>query len=484
MRSVALTTLVVVALVSSSQAMAQANLHDSVGTYQGLLDLVRDSANQWSGRLLGYATYLFWSLTTISLVWKMGQLVIRQAEFAELAAELLRFIIVTGVFYTLMVFSVDIASAVINSFRQAGASAAGLGGTGLRPGDLFGLGVELAKTLTFPTINPALALHSALSGLIILVCFAFIAAFMGITLIEAYVVINISVFLMGFGGSEWTRDYALAMWRGSFAVGVKLMVLTLIVGIVMASSREWQRLYTQDDTSTFVILGVAFVAAYMCKSVPDMMASLITGVSPGGGGIIGGMAAAGMAFGAGVAAYAASQMGTGGVLGGIGQQIGGVADMLKGSGGPQGGASRGAPSFMSSGGGSGQGSSYAGPTPRVGGGGSGSSPSPSSGPSQPSPSPSSPQPNSSPSTGRTSMAHTVAEAGAKIIGTTTSIAMPGAEGSESLSVGPPPTPPNFDEVPDSAKTPENIIRPANPQEMPDIDTMEGLQEALNNRGKP
>ena len=97
------------------------------------------------------------------------------------------------------------------------------------------------------------------------------------------------------------------------------------------------------------------------------------------------------------------------------------------------------------------------------------------------------------------MAHAAAEMGIKTFGTAASIAVPGMEGAESLSVGPPPLPP---EVPDlggmseSLQTPENIIRPvsdapasgepvAEPMETAPkaIDTMADLQNALNNRGK-
>jgi hypothetical protein len=84
------------------------------------------------------------------------------------------------------------------------------------------------------------------------------------------------------------------------------------------------------------------------------------------------------------------------------------------------------------------------------------------------------------------MAHAAAEMGIKTFGTASSIAVPGMEGAESLSVGPPPSPPDLDGV-SVSDTPENIIRPAanSPVEQaPAVDTMSSLQEALNNRGKP
>jgi hypothetical protein len=97
------------------------------------------------------------------------------------------------------------------------------------------------------------------------------------------------------------------------------------------------------------------------------------------------------------------------------------------------------------------------------------------------------------------MAHAAAEMGIKTFGTAASIAVPGMEGSESLSVGPPPSPPGVPDLggaSESLETPDNIIRPASaepgsvgpvtePMEAAPkaFDTMADLQNALNNRGK-
>ncbi|MDT9146069.1 type IV secretion system protein, partial [Escherichia coli] len=83
------------------------------------------------------------------------------------------------------------AKAIVDSFRIAGASAAGLGTTGLRPGDMFGTAVELAHTINqAETWNPLSAVAIAVSALVVLLCFAFISALMFVTLVESYIVIN------------------------------------------------------------------------------------------------------------------------------------------------------------------------------------------------------------------------------------------------------------------------------------------------------
>ncbi|KGK65907.1 P-type conjugative transfer protein TrbL [Xanthomonas citri] len=288
--------LLLASFLVSTDAIAATNLHDPSGSFTGLLDLVKNSASQWDGKLKGYAERLFWMLALIQFIWTFMPLVFKQADFGEIVGELLRFIMVIGFFWALLQFASEWAEAVVKSFRQAGASAAGLGETAIRPGDIFGTAIELANTIgDVETWNPLTAFMVALAGVLVLLCFAFIAAFMGLTIIESYVVINASVLFMGFGASQWTREYAMAIVRYAVSVGAKLFVLTLIVGLITDSAKQWQAAYNHDDASMWTMIGLAFACAYFAKTIPELVAGMISGVSAGGGSSIGGMAAAGAA---------------------------------------------------------------------------------------------------------------------------------------------------------------------------------------------
>ena len=339
----------VVLLLLASFAFASnasaADLHDPSGSFTGLLDLVKNSAAQWDGKLRGYAKTLFWLLASIQFVWTFMPLVFRQADFGEIVGELIRFILVIGFFYALLLFSAEWADKVVDSFRTAGASAAGLGTSQIRPGDIFGPSIELANTIgDVETWNPLTATMVALAGLLVLLCFAFIAAFMGLTIIESYVVINASVLFMGFGASQWTREYALAIVRYAVSVGAKLFVLTLIVGLIVDSAKTWQAAYNHDDASMWTMVGLALVCAYLAKTIPELVAGMISGTSMGGGSAIGGMAAAGAAGAAaaiatiataGAAAPAAAgalgAAGSGGAAGAGGLGGGGLAAAINSS---------------------------------------------------------------------------------------------------------------------------------------------------------
>jgi type IV secretion system protein TrbL len=294
---------------SSAMAAEPANLHNPSQSFTGLLDLVRQSAETWDGKLRGYAKTLFWLLASIQFIWTFFPLVFKQADFGEIVGELIRFIMVIGFFYALLMFSAEWGKAVIDSFREAGANAAGLGTKGLKPGDIFATAVDLANTVgNVETWNPLTAFMIALSALVVLLCFSFIAAFMGLTLIESYVVINASTLFMGFGASQWTREYALAIVRYAVSVGAKLFVLTLIVGLIVDSAKAWAAAYNSnaDDASMWTMVGLSLVCAYLAKTLPELVAGMISGSSSGGGSSLGAMASTALAAAAAAVATVAT----------------------------------------------------------------------------------------------------------------------------------------------------------------------------------
>ncbi|MBM9487456.1 P-type conjugative transfer protein TrbL [Pseudomonas sp. ICBG1301] len=282
-------------LLSAGSAMAAGDVTQS-NEMNGLLRMLYQAASEWSPRLQGYALNLLASLALIQLVWTFMPLVMRQADLGEIVGELIRFFMTIGFFYAVIEHSVPWATAVVDSFREAAGTASGLG-RALQPGDMFAVAVNFSRTIVegISLFSPGKAILIALVGCLVLLCFAFIAAFMFVTLVESYVIINASVLFFGFGGSQWTRDFAIAPLRFVVAVGAKLFVLTLIVGIIVTSAKSWLAAYTNDEASLMTLAGLALVCAYLTKTIPELIGGMISGTSMGGGSAIGGMAAAGAA---------------------------------------------------------------------------------------------------------------------------------------------------------------------------------------------
>ncbi|HIC0562144.1 TPA: P-type conjugative transfer protein TrbL [Escherichia coli] len=325
-----------VLLLSATSAMAAGvDLAQSNTSMNSLLRLIQNASNQWAPRLHDYALWLLGCLAVIQLVWTFAPLVMRGAELGDILHELVKFILVIGFFYAMLDHATEWGGAIVNSFRQAGAHAAGLGSAELMPGDMFSTAVDFSRqvlTAGVSMFSPITSVVVAVSALIVLMCFTFIAALVFVTLVEAYVIINAAVLFMGFGGSQWTREYALAPIRYAVAVGAKLFVLTLIVGLIMQVSAEWSAAYTNDEASLMTLVGLSLVCAYLTKTIPELIGGMINGTSMGGGSAIGGMAAAGAAGAAaaiatvataGAAAPAAGALGAAGTGGGAASAAGG-----------------------------------------------------------------------------------------------------------------------------------------------------------------
>jgi type IV secretion system protein TrbL len=267
---------------------------------------------------------LLFSLALIQLVWTFGLKALdSNLELGSVIADLLRLIMVTSFFSMMITYLPSWGGLMVDSFREAAGRAGGMGKM-LYPGDVLAIAVTLSNTVAdgIFTLSPGTAVFNSFMSVIVLLCFTFIAAFMFVTLVESYIIICAGVFLMGFGGSSWTREFATSPLKYIVSVGAKLFVLTLIVSVISASADAWVEAYTKDSASSLTIAGLAIICAYLTKTIPELIAGMINGTSLGGGSAIGGLAMAGAAGTAGLA------VGAGALAGGAASSAGGGISIL------------------------------------------------------------------------------------------------------------------------------------------------------------
>lgn len=310
-RIIAISLFLAVGLMLASQAHAGYTETNASAKVDGLLDLIIMSANSWAVHLRHYAISLFGLLSVITFITTFIPLALRRADISEILAELVNLILMLGFFYAMLVYSVDWGSAIIMSFRKAGAAAAGMGVPILHPGDVFEIAAKMANAInnTKTGLSPTSLIGTFVAGIVVMLCFSYIAGCIFLTLVESYIVINASVLFMGFGANRWTREYALSMVRYAMAVGTKLFALTLIVGVIYQSAQGWAAEYDNKVSSTWTIVGLGFICAYLTKQIPEMISSFIAGTTTSSGGhILGNMVStaltAGIGSGAGIAAGA------------------------------------------------------------------------------------------------------------------------------------------------------------------------------------
>ena len=136
----ALPCLLFLALIFFS-AQAQAAI-DSAGVLDNILSRYHTAASAWQTVITQRASWLFWLLVVISMVWTFGLMALRRADIGEFFAEFVRFTVFTGFFWWLLINGPAFATSIIASLKQIGSEASGLRGMG-SPSSIVDIGFEI-----------------------------------------------------------------------------------------------------------------------------------------------------------------------------------------------------------------------------------------------------------------------------------------------------------------------------------------------------
>ena len=290
-------------LVAAVPAHAQ-----SVNVLDQIVTEFKIRAAGWESTLRSFAIGTFGILATIELAWAAIRLAFRRSDVSEWLAEIVNQILFLGFFLALLENSVTWGQAIINSFRQAASAA---GGGGIAPSDVFAAGVKIASmVLSQMSIwHPEASAGLMVAGIVIEICFALMAAFMVLALVESFLIISMGVLFMAFGGTRWTKDFAISTVRYTVSVGAKLFVLQLLVSIGASLIQTWANSFTDvTDASLCILVGCSIVMLALVKVLPETMQSIVNGSSMASGSALVGAA---LAVGGATAALGAGLVGGG-----------------------------------------------------------------------------------------------------------------------------------------------------------------------------
>ena len=168
-----------------AEALAAIN---SAGLLDTALQNFQTGAAGWATYITARASWLFWTLAMISLVWTMGQLALRRAEIGEFLGEFFSFTLMTGFFWWLLTNGPTFAMQIINSMRQLAGSASGLGPS-VYPSTLMDIGFQLLdRVVTQSSVwSPVVSAFNLLLCVIILIVVALIAINMLVLLVSGWI---------------------------------------------------------------------------------------------------------------------------------------------------------------------------------------------------------------------------------------------------------------------------------------------------------
>ena len=277
-RSIIALLLAAAILGASAPAHAQ-----SVDVLDQIVSQFQSRSAGWEGTLRSFALETFGILASIEMVWAAFKLAFRGSDVSEWLAEIVNQILFLGFFLALLENSVTWGTAIVNSFRQAAGAA---GGGGIAPSDVFAVGVKIAAQVLqqMSFWHPEASAGLIVAGIVIEVCFALMAAFMVLALVESYLIISMGVIFMAFGGSRWTQDFAVSTVRYTVSVGAKLFVLQLLVSMGTGFIQSWSNSFTDvTDASLCILIGCSIVMLALVKVLPETMQRIVNGSSMASG---------------------------------------------------------------------------------------------------------------------------------------------------------------------------------------------------------
>lgn len=255
---------------------------DSGNLLDNALLKFQTAAAGWGPYILARASWLFWTLATISLVWTIGHLALRRAEIGEFLGEFLSFTLMTGFFWWLLTNGPTFALQIIDSMQRIANHASGLGST-TSPSRVVDLGFDLLhRVLTQSTIwSPVDSMFGLVMSSIILVVLALIGVNLLVLYVSTWILAYAGIFFLGFGGSRWTSDMAIGYYRTVLALGAQLAAMILLIGIGYSIITNYYSLMRSNVSLEEE--AVVLVASIMLLTLVNKIPPLIGGLAMGGG---------------------------------------------------------------------------------------------------------------------------------------------------------------------------------------------------------
>jgi len=302
----------------------------AVDPNDGVLDVViaafSSRASAWQAVVMEAASWLFWTLGTMSFTWTIGMLALRKADVQEFFSEFLKFSLFFGFFYWLLRNGPAFADSIIRSLRQIGDNAAGT--SGLSPSSIVDVGFRIwTKAVDNLSLwEPVDSFIGIVLSLGVLVLLALTAINMLLLLISAWILMYAGIFFLGFGGSRWTSDLAINYFKAVLGVAVQLFGMILLVGIgvdLLNSFFGQMAKGTPNFKELGVMLTFCLALLVLSSRIPAMLVGVLTGSGIGNmgnmtaGGVVGAAMGAAAVTGAAIAtAGAAFATGAANVAGG------------------------------------------------------------------------------------------------------------------------------------------------------------------------
>lgn len=271
-KNIALISLVFMAILPAAAGAAGLDVVDS------LQSQFKSTTTALGLSMQSMATWLLFSLTTISYTWRAGLMLLRGTDIQGFFAEFVSLVMVTGLWYWVIQSSPDFAQTIVQGWIWIGNHATGASQS-ISVSEVALRGIDLASKI-FDSSDIVTAVPFFFAGCFVAILYAVIAAFALGVIVEMYITTSAGVILLGFGAAEWTSDYARKYLVYCMAVGIKLFVMYFILGVGDRFINDWVSSMNYGEmNSIFTLLTTLVIVALLVFKIPNVAQGLVSGVS-------------------------------------------------------------------------------------------------------------------------------------------------------------------------------------------------------------
>lgn len=314
---------------------------DAAGLLDNIQTFYSNATFGWMDAAMNVARSIFLALIALEVVFTLVELLFRQRNLEDYLGGLTFKLISIGVAVTLLTLAPTWIPSILSDFSRMGNYIGQGGGTvnALTPSGIIQIAQSICVTLwtTFQNINNPVekamyVIPVVFSMLMILLGIGALAVQFLLTMIEAYIILGGTAFLLGFIGSRWTMSWAERYFGMVAVMAVKILVVSLLAAFAQQLGNEINAMIQADQAAgsgaisapNYLLIGSAGVIyGVIAWSAPAFVAKLM-GTAPAlqFRGVLSDVAGAGQTAGGAVAA----------VAGGVGGVAGAVAGAAAGAG--------------------------------------------------------------------------------------------------------------------------------------------------------
>ncbi|MBY3751256.1 MULTISPECIES: P-type conjugative transfer protein TrbL [Vibrio harveyi group] len=232
----------------------------------------------WEPIITDAVTNLFWLLVIASFTWSAIKLWLHQKGLEHFIAELFERVMTVGFCWFLVVNASPLAWTVLNSMQEVASRLSGSNDK-LSPSNIVELGLTLAHRVweSSSGFDVGQFVIIGLCGLIVLIVLALIAAQLTILLVGSYIILNGGVIVMGFLGSEWTRDHGMNYFTTVLGMSVQIFIMQLLVIIGNETFLSFINNPGAGSADYLMMVVMSVIYYALVNTVPAMASSLTTG---------------------------------------------------------------------------------------------------------------------------------------------------------------------------------------------------------------